>query len=88
MSGRRFKSLLPVTSALGAIALVAGSSGAVPESESGSELFDPAVIAAGVCGGSSQHASAFQPMQVALVSPAEAVADDSAARRCGKASAS
>jgi tetratricopeptide (TPR) repeat protein len=77
MSGWRFKSLLLVTSALGAIALVAGSSGAVPN-ESGSELFDPVVVAGGMCGGSSQHATTFQPMQVALVSPAEGVADDSA----------
>jgi hypothetical protein len=75
--------LLP-TSALAAITLVAGSSGAVPENEPAnepanekvSELFDPGVVAAGVCGRSGRHATTFKPMQVALASPAEGVKGD------------
>ena len=43
-----------------------------------SELLDPGVVAAGVCGPSGKHATTFKPMQLALVSPAEAVADDPA----------
>ncbi|MGH6885171.1 MAG: hypothetical protein ACREGK_03750, partial [Geminicoccales bacterium] len=78
MSVRQIKGFLLLTSALGAVTLVAGSSGAVPEDARVSELLDPAVIAAGVCGGSSAHASTFKPMQLALASPAEAILDDPA----------
>jgi tetratricopeptide (TPR) repeat protein len=78
MSGRQIKGFLLLTSALGAITLVASSSGAVREDASVSELFDPGVVAAGVCGGSSRHASTFKPMQVALANPSEGVAGDPA----------
>jgi tetratricopeptide (TPR) repeat protein len=78
MSARRIKTLLLLTSALGATALVASAIGAVPDDKSASELFDPGVIAAGVCGGSAKHATTFKPMQLALASPAEGVAADSA----------
>jgi len=78
MSASRIKGLLLVTSAVATTALVASSSGAVLEDQSASELFDPGIVAAGVCGRSGQHATTFKPMQVALVSPAEAVADDPA----------
>ena len=43
-----------------------------------SELLDPGVVAAGVCGLSGQHATAFKPTQMALRRPAEAVAADPA----------
>jgi predicted Zn-dependent protease len=76
MSARQLKSILLLTSALGAITLIAGSSGAAPEDVSVSELLDPGVVAAGVCGPSGKHATTFKPMQLALVSSAEAVADD------------
>ena len=78
MTRQQIKGFLLLTSALGAIALVANTSGAAPEDASVSDLFDPAIVAAGVCGGSAKHASAFKPMQLAMASPAEAVADDSA----------
>src|SRR5919106_21398 len=79
----QFKGWLLLTSALVATALVATTSRAVtqkagPDQEAVSELLDPGAIAAGVCGGSVKHASAFKPMQLALASPAEAVADDPA----------
>ena len=72
----RIKGVLLMTSAVGALALVAGSPGAAPNNANVSELFDPAIIAAGVCGGSEKHATTFKPAQLAMVSPAEAVADD------------
>jgi tetratricopeptide (TPR) repeat protein len=78
MSAWQIRSLLLMTSALGAVALVASSSGAVLEDQSVSELFDPGIVAAGVCGRSGEHATTFKPMQLALVSPAEGVADDPA----------
>ena len=78
MSAWRIKGLLLVTSALATTALVASSSGAAPGDQSVSELFDPGIVAAGVWGRSGQHAATFKPMQVALVSPAEGVADDPA----------
>jgi tetratricopeptide (TPR) repeat protein len=78
MSAWQIRGLLLLTSALGATALVASSSGAVPEDASVSELLDPGVVAAGVCGPSGKHATTFKPMQLALASPAEAVADDPA----------
>ncbi len=78
MSARQIKGFLLLTSALGAITLVAGSSGAAPEDASVSELFDPGVIAAGICGGGSKHATAFKPLQVALADPTEGVARDPA----------
>ena len=74
----RIKGVLLMTSAVGALALVAGSPGAAPNNASVSELIDPAAIAAGVCGGSEKHATTFKPAQLAMVSPAEAVADDAA----------
>jgi tetratricopeptide (TPR) repeat protein len=66
-----------LTTALTATALIASSSGAV-STDDVSELLDPGVIAAGVCGRSDRHATAFKPMQLALVSPAEGVAADPA----------
>jgi tetratricopeptide (TPR) repeat protein len=78
MSRQQLKGFLLLTSALGASALIAGSSAAAPQNASVSELFDPAIVAAGVCGGSAKHASTFKPMQLAMASPAEAVADDPA----------
>ena len=78
MSRQQLKGFLLLTSALGATALIAGSSAAAPQNASVSELFDPAIVAAGVCGGSAKHASTFKPMQLAMASPAEAVADDPA----------
>jgi tetratricopeptide (TPR) repeat protein len=78
MSAWQIRGLLLLTSALVATALVASSSGAVPEDASVSELLDPGVVAAGVCGPSGKHATTFKPVQLALASPAEAVADDSA----------
>ena len=78
MTRQQIKGFLLLTSALGAIALVANTSGAAPEDASVSDLFDPAIVAAGVCGGSAKHASTFKPMQLAMASPADAVADDSA----------
>jgi tetratricopeptide (TPR) repeat protein len=76
----QFKGWLLLTTALVASALVATTSGAVmqtavPDQEPVSELFDPAAIAAGVCGMAGQRASAFKPMQMALATPAEAIAD-------------
>ena len=75
MSARLFKSLLLLTSALGATALVASGSGAVPPSRSVSELLDPGAIAAGVCGMGGERATAFKPLQLALATPAEAIAE-------------
>jgi tetratricopeptide (TPR) repeat protein len=75
MSASQIKGLLLATSALGAALLVATGSGAVPRNQSPSELFDPGVVAAGVCGRSGDHAATFKPMQVALASPSEGVAD-------------
>jgi tetratricopeptide (TPR) repeat protein len=76
MSAWRIRSFLLLTSALGAGALIASGVGAVPDDEAASELFDPRVVAAGVCGRGGEHAATFKPMQVALVSPAEAIATD------------
>ena len=78
MSTRQIRRFLLLTSAFGAAALVASAVGAVSKDESVSDLFDPGAIAAGVCGGSAKHATTFKPMQLALVSPAEGVAADSA----------
>jgi tetratricopeptide (TPR) repeat protein len=78
MSARQIGRFLLLTSALGTAALVASAVGAAPQKESLSDLFDPGAIAAGVCGGSAKHATTFKPMQLALVSPAEGVAADSA----------
>ena len=78
MSARQIKGFLLLTSALGAITLIAGSSGAAPEDVSVSELLDPGVVAASVCGPSGKHATTFKPVQLALVSSAEAVAGDPA----------
>jgi tetratricopeptide (TPR) repeat protein len=78
MSRWRFRNFLLLTSALGAAALVASGVGAVPDDQAASELFDPRIVAAGVCGRGGEHATAFKPMQVALVSPAEGVAADPA----------
>jgi tetratricopeptide (TPR) repeat protein len=79
----RFKGWLLLTSALAATALVAATAGAGVDAEDSyqdavSQLIDPAAIAAGVCGGSDRHAATFKPMQLAMVSPAEAVAGDAA----------
>jgi tetratricopeptide (TPR) repeat protein len=76
----QFKGSVLLTSALVAIALVATTSRAlmqkaVPEQEPVSELFDPGAIAAGVCGVAGERASAFKPIQLALATPAEAIAD-------------
>jgi tetratricopeptide (TPR) repeat protein len=79
MSGRQIRRFLLLTSALGTAALVAGSVGAVSTDADVSELFDPRVIAAGVCGGGAKHAATFKPMQLALVSSAEGAAADPAA---------
>jgi tetratricopeptide (TPR) repeat protein len=78
MSAWQIRGLLLLTSALLATALVASSSGAIPEDASVSELLDPGVVAAGVCGPSGKHTTTFKPTQLALASPAEAVADGSA----------
>jgi tetratricopeptide (TPR) repeat protein len=78
MSRQKRKGFLLATSALGALALAAGVPAAAPKDGGVSELFDPAAIAAGVCGGGAKHASTFKPMQLALASPAEAVAEDPA----------
>jgi tetratricopeptide (TPR) repeat protein len=78
MTTRQIRRFLLLTSAFGAAALVASAVGAVSKDESVSDLFDPGAIAAGVCGGSAKHATTFKPMQLALVSPAEGVAADSA----------
>jgi tetratricopeptide (TPR) repeat protein len=75
MSAWRMKGFLLVTSALGATALVASGSGAVPETGSVSELLDPGAIAAGVCGMGGERATAFKPMQLALATPADAIPD-------------
>lgn len=72
------KTAFLLTTALTATALIASSSGAVPTAADVSDLLDPGVIAAGVCGRSDRHATAFKPMQLALVSPAEGVAADPA----------
>ncbi|HEX6113592.1 MAG TPA: bacterial transcriptional activator domain-containing protein [Geminicoccaceae bacterium] len=78
MFRQRIKGLLLMTSALGALAWAAGTSGAAPREADVSELFDPAIAGAGLCGGSIKHATTFKPMQVAMVSPAEALAGDPA----------
>jgi tetratricopeptide (TPR) repeat protein len=75
MLARQIRRFLLLTSALGTAALVAGAVGAAPKDDNVSELFDPRAIAAGVCGGSAEHATTFKPMQLALVSPAGAAAD-------------
>jgi tetratricopeptide (TPR) repeat protein len=77
----RLKGWLLLTSALAATALVAATAGAgVDKVDSNqdavSRLIDPAAIAAGVCGRSDRHAATFKPMQLAMVSPAQAVAGD------------
>ena len=76
----QFKGWLLLSSALVATALVATTSGAVtkkpvPDHAPVSELLDPGAIAAGVCGMGGERAKAFQPTQVALATPAEAIAD-------------
>jgi tetratricopeptide (TPR) repeat protein len=76
----QFKGWLLLTSALVASALVATTAWAVmqqaaPDQEPISELLDPGAIAAGVCGMGGERASAFKPMQMALATPAEAIAD-------------
>jgi tetratricopeptide (TPR) repeat protein len=78
MLGRQIRRFLLATSALGTAALVVSSVGAVGATADVSELFDPRVIAAGVCGGGAKHVTAFKAMQLALVSPAAAGADDPA----------
>jgi tetratricopeptide (TPR) repeat protein len=79
----RFQGLMLLTLALVAAALVATTAGAetgetVSNRDPVSELLDPAAIAASVCGRSDRHATTFKPMQLALVSSAEAVAGDAA----------
>jgi tetratricopeptide (TPR) repeat protein len=79
----RLKGWMLLTLALVAAALVATTAGAetrqaVSNRDPVSELFDPAAIAAGVCGRSDRHAATFKPMQLAMASPADAVADDPA----------
>jgi tetratricopeptide (TPR) repeat protein len=74
----RLKACLLLTSALAAAALVAATAGAATDRAASdrdavSQLIDPAAIAAGVCGRSDRHATTFKPMQLAMVSPAEAV---------------
>jgi tetratricopeptide (TPR) repeat protein len=71
----QFKGWLLLSSALVTTAIVATTSGAVTDQERVSELLDPGAIAASVCGMGSKRATAFQPMQVALATPAEAIAD-------------
>ena len=78
MSARQIRRFLLLTSALGTAALVASSVRADSTAADVSELFDPRAIAAGVCGGGAEHAATFKPMQLALVSPAAAGADDPA----------
>ena len=78
MSARQIRRFLLLTSALGTAALVASSVRADSTTADVSELFDPRAIAAGVCGGGAEHAATFKPMQLALVSPAAAGADDPA----------
>jgi len=75
----RFKGWLLLTSALAATALVAATARSATDRvdssrETVSQLIDPAAIAAGVCGRSDRHATTFKPMQLAMVSPADAVA--------------
>jgi tetratricopeptide (TPR) repeat protein len=79
----QLKGWLLLTSALAVTALVAATAGAVTDGadanrDSVSELIDPAAIAAGVCGRSDRHAATFKPVQLAMVSPAEAVTGDAA----------
>jgi tetratricopeptide (TPR) repeat protein len=79
----RLKGWLLLTSALAATALVAATAGAATDRADADrdavfELIDPAAIGAGVCGRSDRHAATFKPMQLAMASPAEAVADDAA----------
>jgi tetratricopeptide (TPR) repeat protein len=79
----QFKGWLLLTSALAAAALVATTAGAAVEDGASdanpiSELIDPAAIAASVCGRSDRHAATFKPVQLALASPAEALAGDAA----------
>ena len=87
MSRLPVKTAFLLTTALTATALIASSSGAVSTADDVSDLLDPGLIAAGVCGRSDRHATAFKPMQLALVSPAEGVAADPAGPRSGTASA-
>jgi tetratricopeptide (TPR) repeat protein len=79
----RLKGWLLLTSALAAAALVGAAAGAATDRTDADrdavlELLDPAAIAAGACGRSDRHAATFKPMQLAMVSPAHAVADDAA----------
>jgi tetratricopeptide (TPR) repeat protein len=73
MASWRAKSLL-LTSALVASSAVTGSAGAATGNQI-SELLDPAAIAASACG-MAGRSTAFKPTQVALATPAEAIASD------------
>ncbi len=56
-------------------ALVASSAAAASRDQV-FELLNPAAVAASACGLRSEHASAFKPTQLALATPAEAIAGD------------
>ena len=70
MASWRSKGVLLLTSAL-----VAGSAAAASRDQV-FELLDPAAIAASACGMGGHNAAAFKPTQVALATPAEAIATD------------
>src|SRR5919106_1412566 len=67
---KRLQGMLLLTSTLAASSVAAATSGQI------SELLDPGAIAASACGLRSEHASAFKPTQLALATPAEAIAAD------------
>jgi tetratricopeptide (TPR) repeat protein len=70
MTLRRLTGTLLLTSAL-----VAGGAAAASRDQV-FELLDPDAIAASACGLRSEHAAAFKPTQLALATPADAIAAD------------
>jgi tetratricopeptide (TPR) repeat protein len=70
MTLRRSTGILLLTSAL-----VAGGAAAASRDQV-FELLDPAAIAASACGLHGQNAAAFKPSQLAMATPAEAIAAD------------